>query len=217
MSAASADAGGAPGLGLSWTAPGNGGREQGLAGGDHAHCVKSRSAVTSLSRKPLAPVRSASSTYSSRSNVGRMRTRGPGSGPRLAAWSPRPRPGRHLDVHQHHVVPQLAAHPYHLAAVGRGAAYGEVRLRIEQDGRIRPASPRGRRQRRCRCSVGRSLPGAYVPPQAPFAGVPSLVARRSLLGWFGEKRSPGGAAHSSSLVMGAAWSGLPRPSRGARH
>jgi hypothetical protein len=40
----------------------------------------SRSAVTSLSRKPLAPARSASNTYSSRSNVVKISTRG--------AWPP---------------------------------------------------------------------------------------------------------------------------------
>jgi hypothetical protein len=45
MSAASADAGGAPGLGLSRTNSlirrrVTAGREQGLAGGDHAHCVE---------------------------------------------------------------------------------------------------------------------------------------------------------------------------------
>ena len=95
----------------------------------------SRSAVTSFSRNPLAPARSASKTYSSRSNVVRMRTLG------WKAWqSAQPAGGldavhaRHPNVHQHHVRPDLAADLDRGGAVGRGARHLEVRLGAEQRG-----------------------------------------------------------------------------------
>ena len=99
----------------------------------------SRSAVTSLSRKPLAPARSASNTYSSRSNVVRISTRGPGSsGVGQLPGCLDPVQAGHPDVHQHHVRAQLTAHPHRLAAVARGAEHGEVRLRVQQRGEPGP-------------------------------------------------------------------------------
>ena len=70
--------------------------------------ARSCASGASLSRKPLAPARSAAKTYSSRSKVVRTSTRG-GSG--IARDLPRrldPVDARHPHVHQHDVGPQLA-------------------------------------------------------------------------------------------------------------
>ena len=60
-------------------------RQQGVAGGHDLDRPSSSARGASLSRKPLAPARSASNTYSSRSNVVRTMTRGASVAPR-SGW-----------------------------------------------------------------------------------------------------------------------------------
>ena len=81
---------------------GDGRREQRVAGGDGPDArPRTRPGVTSLSRNPLAPARSASTTYSSASNVVRMRTRASGAAPSRTMPAGRldPVEDRHPDVH----------------------------------------------------------------------------------------------------------------------
>ena len=92
----------------------------------------SRSAGASLSRNPLAPIRSASKTYSSASNVVSMITRGVEAGRREDPLG-RAEPVElgHPDVHQHHVGAAPAYDVDRSAPVGRLADHGDVGLGLE--------------------------------------------------------------------------------------
>ena len=88
---------------------------------------------TSLSRKPLAPARSASNTYSSRSNVVRMTTL-TGScdvGPANAAGGLDAVAAGHADVHEHDVGPFAPGDRHRLLAVGGLAHHREVGLGVD--------------------------------------------------------------------------------------
>ena len=71
----------------------------------------------SLSRKPLAPARSAPKTYSSRSNVVSTSTRVPTPSRGDRAGRLEPVHDRHADVHEHDVGLELAHQRHRLGAV----------------------------------------------------------------------------------------------------
>ena len=92
----------------------------------------SSSAGASLSRKPEAPARSASKTYSSRSKVVSTSTRVGTRASTSCRVAAMPSSTRHPDVHQRHVGPQPGDHLDGLLAVGRLADDLEVGLGGEQ-------------------------------------------------------------------------------------
>ena len=153
--------------------------EQRLAGGDDADRGDAvASAGASLSRKPLAPARSASKTYSSRSNVVRISTR----------VDPPP-PSRRRRVAS---IPSRSGMRTSISTTsGRSAAAQLDRLerrppprrrlpgpaRNPRSGGSRPRSSAWSSAMRTRILAGRSgVPGALIRPKTRSAGAP---ARRS--------------------------------------
>ena len=88
----------------------------------------------SLTRKPLAPARIASNTYSSRSNVVRMTTRVAArrSSAAIRRVAVQPVDARHAHVHQHDVGAGLDRLAHGVVAVGRLADDGDVGLGVEE-------------------------------------------------------------------------------------
>ena len=96
--------------------------------------LSSSSSGRLFSAKPLAPASSASKTYSSRSNVVRMSTRGALRVP-VGGDLPRrldPVHDRHPDVHDHDVRREAGRELDRLPAVGRPADDGQVILGVDQ-------------------------------------------------------------------------------------
>ena len=101
----------------------------------------------SFSRKPEAPARSASTMYSSRPKVVRIRTLAAGElAGRLDPVEP-----RHADVHQDDVGTQAAHQLDRLLAVGRLADHFDPRCRVEHAAEARPGD---------RLVVGDRAPGS---------------------------------------------------------
>ena len=112
--------------------PGHGRRHDRVAGRDHADRVQQLLGRHVLQQEPLAPARRPANTYSSRSKVVRMTTRGVGSGTRGdPAGRLHPVHARHAHVHEHDVDRVVLQRGERLHAVGRLAHDLEVGLGVE--------------------------------------------------------------------------------------
>ena len=145
----------------------------------------------------------------------RLRTRGPGSRAPASCLSPRSRPGRHPDVHQCRSSRHTRTASLPSDAAPRAVKSGCVSSKAANPARTTSWSSATTMPTQCWPLAF----GAHAPSPGPlhWRRLPSSLVARPWGGFGGESGVQAVPGTSSSLMMGAAWSGHPRPSREARH